>query len=183
MTQDNLTFAALRTANEIRQAEWDGDAKIDLAYRAAEMAGEAGEACNVAKKIERERRGIRGSRATLADLADELADVVICVDLMAAGEGIDLAAAVARKFNATSEKVGLTTRIDAADDGDLVALLVQRFLAWRLPDDFNPDGGVSFVPVLNPGTDYAHRNRPVGTNLLTAVQAEAMVRHLLGGAS
>lgn len=105
------TYSTLREANTARQAEWDQDNKIGLTYRGNELAGEVGEACNVMKKIERERLGIAGSRASLEDLAEELADVVICADLVAMGEGIDLAAAVARKFNKTSEKVGLSTRM------------------------------------------------------------------------
>jgi NTP pyrophosphatase (non-canonical NTP hydrolase) len=109
-------FPTLRAANIARQAEWDQDARITLSYRLNELAGETGEACNVGKKIERERLGIRGSRATLQQLAEELADVVICADLVAMGEGIDLAAAVAAKFNATSEKVGLATRMLAPDE-------------------------------------------------------------------
>src|SRR5688500_14367370 len=102
----------LRQANIRRQAEWDTDAKIDASYRATELGGEVGEALNVGKKLERERLGIRGSRAKPEQLADELADVVICVDLLAEKYGIDLGAAVVRKFNATSEKVGLATRIE-----------------------------------------------------------------------
>lgn len=106
-----INFDDLRAANLVRQAEWDGDSKIDLAYRAMELGGEVGEALNVCKKLVRERRGIRGSRATIQDLADELADVIICVDLIAAGEGIILSRAVCEKFNTTSEKVGLATRL------------------------------------------------------------------------
>ncbi len=102
---------SLREANIARQAEWDGDDKITPAYRGNEMAGEVGEACNVIKKLERERFGIAGSRATVSDLADELADVVICADLIAMQYGVDLEAAVVRKFNATSGKVGLKTRL------------------------------------------------------------------------
>jgi NTP pyrophosphatase (non-canonical NTP hydrolase) len=104
-------FAALREANVERQAEWDPEKKIDIAYRGNELAGEVGEACNVIKKIERERRGIRGSRDTVEHIAEELADVIVCVDLIAAGEGIDLWQAVRTKFNITSEKVGLATRL------------------------------------------------------------------------
>lgn len=124
-------FDTLREANVARQAEWDGEAKIGLTWRANEQAGEVGEALeravdlillamaagrasNLAKKIERQRLGIRGSRATVQDLADELADVVICADLIAMGEGIDLQAAISRKFNATSIKVGLGTRLTVA---------------------------------------------------------------------
>lgn len=104
-------FPNLRLANVARQQEWDQDNQITLAYRGNELAGEVGEACNVIKKIERERMGIRGSRATLQQLAEELADVVICADLIAMSAGIDLDVAVAEKFNATSEKVGLATRL------------------------------------------------------------------------
>lgn len=63
------------------------------------------------KKLERERLGIRGSRATVGQLAEELADVMICVDLIAMQYGIDLGAAGREKFNATSRKVGLSTMI------------------------------------------------------------------------
>lgn len=101
-------FKTLREANAARQKLWDGaDEKLDLTYRSNEMMGEAGEAANVAKKIERERRGLRGSRATKQQLADELADVIICVDLIAAAEGIDIDAAVRDKFNETSRKYDL----------------------------------------------------------------------------
>lgn len=105
------TYETLRAANEARQAEWDAGNQISAAYRGNELAGEVGEVCNVIKKLERERMGIRGSRDTVDHLAEELADVVICVDLLAMHYGIDLKAAVARKFNATSEKVGLRTRL------------------------------------------------------------------------
>ena len=109
-------YSTLRAANAARQLEWDASNQITAAYRGNELAGEVGEACNVIKKLERERMGIRGSRASVAELADELADVLICADLIALHYGIDLEAAVARKFNATSEKVGLSTmlRLDAA---------------------------------------------------------------------
>jgi NTP pyrophosphatase (non-canonical NTP hydrolase) len=108
---NHLTLNDLRFANYTRQQEWDPDNQITLSYRGNELAGEVGEACNVIKKLERERLGIRGSRATKEQLAEELADVVICVDLLAAALGIPLGDAVRAKFNATSEKYGLATRI------------------------------------------------------------------------
>ena len=40
-----------------------------------------------------------------------MADVVICVDLIGMEIGIDSAEAVRSKFNATSEKHGLKTRL------------------------------------------------------------------------
>lgn len=105
-------LARLREANRTRQAEWDPGSKLSLAYRGNELAGETGEACNILKKLERERLGIKGSRGSVDHLAEELADVIICVDLIAMEFGIDLGAAVAAKFNATSDKVGLSTRLE-----------------------------------------------------------------------
>jgi NTP pyrophosphatase (non-canonical NTP hydrolase) len=108
------TFTTLRAANIARQKEWDAGNQISLSYRGNELAGEVGEACNVIKKLDRERLGIAGSRDTVEHLAEELADAIICIDLIAAAEGIDLDVAVRSKFNATSEKVGLRTRLVAA---------------------------------------------------------------------
>ena len=124
------TFKTLRAANAARNVEWDPDAKINLVWRGNELAGEGGEAIqealfmlvdlavklgkvnNTVKKLQRERDGLPGSRAPLAQLASELADLVICADLTAMQAGIDLMGqAVPDKFNETSEKVGLKTRL------------------------------------------------------------------------
>lgn len=106
-----ITFAELQTANLYRQQEWDPMSRTDMSYRGNELAGEVGEACNVIKKLERERLGLRGSRADANQLADELADVIICCDLIASASGINLGEAVRQKFNATSDKVGLITHL------------------------------------------------------------------------
>ena len=116
---DNVAhFTDLRAANIARQKEWDSDSQISgplgKLWRANELSGECGEASNVVKKLVREELAIRGSRATVEQLAEELADVIICADLLAAEYGIDLQAATLAKFNATSEKVGLRTRLVAA---------------------------------------------------------------------
>lgn len=111
-TQETTRYS-LREANLVRQAEWDADNQVTLSYRGNELAGEVGEACNVIKKLDRERMGIRGSRDTIEHLAEELADVIICVDLIASATGVDLDSAVRAKFNATSEKYGLKTRLAA----------------------------------------------------------------------
>jgi hypothetical protein len=55
--------------------------------------------------------------------------------------------------------------------------MVDRFLTWRLPDDFYPDCGISFTKLNHPNS------WPVGTNLLTAEQAKAMLLHVLGAPS
>jgi hypothetical protein len=64
--------------------------------------------------------------------------------------------------------------------------MVNRFLGWRLPEDFSPDAGISFKPEYNVEYNAArgkqpHRHEPVGTNLLDAAQAEAMVRYMIEG--
>jgi NTP pyrophosphatase (non-canonical NTP hydrolase) len=103
---------SLRSANIARNIEWlNGTAPLSLSFRGNELAGEVGEACNVLKKLERARLGLAGSRDTVEHLAEELADVIICCDLIAMDLGINLDLAVAEKFNATSEKVGLATRL------------------------------------------------------------------------
>lgn len=79
------TFKMLRAANTVRQMEWDPNSSITGLYRAVELAGEAGELANVVKKLERERLGLPGSRETVEHLAEELADVFICLDLLANG--------------------------------------------------------------------------------------------------
>jgi NTP pyrophosphatase (non-canonical NTP hydrolase) len=110
---DDEQFYKLKEANEARQREWDEDNQISLSYRGNEFGGECGELQNVLKKLDREAMGIKGSRATLVDAANEMADVVICLDLIATHLGIDLWEAVKTKFNATSEKHGLKTRLGA----------------------------------------------------------------------
>lgn len=52
---------------------------------------------------------------------------------------------------------------------------VDKFLMWPLPADFYPDCYVNFNKVGARETGCW----PVGTNLLTATQAEAMLRHCL----
>src|SRR6185437_7796040 len=64
---------------------------------------------------------------------------------------------------------------------DQLKHIINRFLQWRLPSDFCPDGGISFQQVLNEGTPYEHKNEPVGTNLLSYTQAEEMIRYILKG--
>lgn len=115
----SLSIGVLQHALVIRQAEWCPDQKPDLSFRGNEMAGEVGEACNVIKKLERERHGWRGSRDTVDHLGDELADVIHTAILCAITAGIDLEPFVVAKFNSTSEKNGLSTRlVDPAPTGD-----------------------------------------------------------------
>ena len=118
-------FRQLREANQRRQLEWQNGRDISLLWRSNELAGEVGEMfgevvklvrpmlafANTAKKLQREADGIRGSRASTDDLAREIADVVICADLLASYFGIDLWNWVVIKFNETSQKQGLRTEL------------------------------------------------------------------------
>lgn len=65
--------------------------------------------------------------------------------------------------------------------GEQIKHMVDRFLAWRLPDDFNPDGGISFKPTFNDHLPQPMKREPTGTNLFGANQAEAMVRYMVEG--
>ncbi|GEM_PF-5059875 len=112
--QFGITISSLQAAHIERQKEWCPDQQPDLSFRGNEMAGEVGEACNVIKKLERERQGWRGSRSTKEELASELADVIHTAILCAVTAGIDLEAATVEKFNATSDKNDLLTRLPAA---------------------------------------------------------------------
>ena len=61
--------------------------------------------------------------------------------------------------------------------------MVDRFLSWRLPDDFSPDAGISFKPTFNEHTAHPMRHNPTGTNLLSAEQATMMIKHIIVGIS
>lgn len=108
-------LAQLRRINTDRYQAWVGDTEdAGILFDAAELGGEVGELLNVVKKLERETRGWRGSRAAPEDFADECADVLICLDKLARRMDVDLEAATIRKFNATSDKVGLPQRLSAS---------------------------------------------------------------------
>lgn len=63
---------------------------------------------------------------------------------------------------------------------DQIKHMVNRFLAWKLPEDFTPDAGISFKPILRDGEPWPEV-WPVGTNLLMATRAEAMIRYMVDG--
>ena len=64
--------------------------------------------------------------------------------------------------------------------------MVNRFLQWKLPENFRPDAGISFMPEFN--VEYnarqgrpPQRHEPVGTTLFDATQTTEMVRFMLDG--
>jgi hypothetical protein len=61
-------------------------------------------------------------------------------------------------------------------DDSQIKYMVHRFLGWKLPQNFNPDAGISYAPL-----SYADKCPPTGTNLLDATQTEAMIRYLVEG--
>ncbi|WP_191126165.1 hypothetical protein [Mesorhizobium sp. B2-1-2] len=64
---------------------------------------------------------------------------------------------------------------------DQIEKMAQRFLTWRLPENFSPDGGITFEKTFNEHTAFPMQHTPTGTNLFDATQATAMVRHMLEG--
>jgi|SRR3982750_46577 len=75
---------------------------------------------------------------------------------------------IAAHYSATETKTG---GLDA---------MVSRFLGWKLPQDFAPDAGISFTPPdsrMDPPMQQSCW--PIGTNLLTAIQARAMLEHVV----
>ena len=57
--------------------------------------------------------------------------------------------------------------------------MVSRFLTWRLPEDFNPDGGITFTPTYIVFGGEQRKHEPTRTNLFTYTQARAMVEHMI----
>lgn len=86
--------------------------------------------------------------------------------------------------NARIERVrkesGGWTPLFTAPQAVAVETMVTRFLGWKLPRYFAPDGGITFHLSNNEGFDLP-QCWPIGTNLLTADQAKAMFQHCLGG--
>jgi NTP pyrophosphatase (non-canonical NTP hydrolase) len=113
-----LSFDDLRAANVSRRGRWHGPETVPWtgADWGNAMGGEAGEAQNVVKKLRRIETGMPNDHdgaepKLLEDLGDELADTIIYADLLAQHYGIDLADAIARKFNAVSLREGYPERL------------------------------------------------------------------------
>lgn len=62
-----------------------------------------------------------------------------------------------------------------------IKYMVDRFLCWRLPENFRPDAGISFKAAFNENTPHPMKHEPSGTNLFDAMQADAMVRNMIEG--
>lgn len=62
-----------------------------------------------------------------------------------------------------------------------IKYMANRFLGWKLPEHFNPDGGISFKKTFNDHMPQPMKNEPTGTNIFDATQADAMVRYMIQG--
>ncbi len=108
----SLDLQQLRTANVIRC----GDSYHSLEDRTlvewlVACVGELGSIAHILKK-RRNGEAIPDER-----LAEEAADVLIYLDLLCAGAGIDLAAATIAKFNKVSEGLGSPVRLPVPEGG------------------------------------------------------------------
>ncbi len=106
----------LRVANARRHKEWAHGEHVELSFRGVELAGEVGEVCNEIKKLERIRLNLAGGKTDLEGIKEELADVLICADLIAMDLGIELGPEVQKKFDKTSKKYGLKSMFDGEDE-------------------------------------------------------------------
>lgn len=92
-----------------RQAPTHPDRSFwSLADTLAAMFGQVGRLGNVLKKL---RRGDVPARSLDKEIAGRLSGILINLGSLARRLGIDLGAAIVRKFNATSDKVGSPVRL------------------------------------------------------------------------
>lgn len=103
----------LRRLNIERQKEWDPENKATLSFKGLEFAGEAGELASKIKKLARKIEfDFVGSDYDMTDIENEVGDVLITLDLVCQKMGIDIEKVTKKKFNATSDKVGMTTKFE-----------------------------------------------------------------------
>jgi NTP pyrophosphatase (non-canonical NTP hydrolase) len=85
-------------------------------------------------------------------------------------------------FGRAVERV-VRQRLTAAAVRDLqLRQMVNRFLGWKLPRTFSPDAGIKFTPSNGMTREEAYDKPgwwPIGTNLLTADEARAMLEYVL----
>jgi NTP pyrophosphatase (non-canonical NTP hydrolase) len=102
-----MDFARFRELNTARVAYFGREhSPAGLVACLAEELGEVAE-CVSGLTGEKERK----EHLTVRDLGDELADLFTYMDLLAARYGIDLEAAIARKFDVVSARVAFPERL------------------------------------------------------------------------
>lgn len=119
-----LQFADLRQANLARLPQFrDRQGRLShskpdgsdwsLSDWLQAVTGELGELANLLKKV---RRGDFSLDEARADVADEIADVIIYLDILAMQCGVELGAAVQRKFNIVSRRVGANVFLSGGEE-------------------------------------------------------------------
>lgn len=88
-------YYTLRAANLARDTEWNtGSERVSVLFRGVELAGEAGEVAEVLAHIERtfdiDNVFSEEPLSDYTNLANELADIIICTDLVAMDYDINL---------------------------------------------------------------------------------------------
>lgn len=117
-----VTIRDIQTINRERANRWHGGDFREWSGLewAGALCGEAGEAANVCKKLRRIETGAAGNAWSdrpldaaqlVVELAGECADVFLYLTLLASRYGIDLEAAVVKKFNVKSEQMGFPERL------------------------------------------------------------------------
>lgn len=129
-----MRLRVLRTANITRDREslgkrigrWTGTDWATL------LAGEIGKLVSKIAKLR------RGKQVQPQALSDKMADVLTCLDLLAAHYGIDLAEALRSKWNLVSLRVGSHLRL--SPEGDLVSVCgdVKEQVKGELSDSGGP---------------------------------------------
>ena len=119
------------------------------------------------------------------DRAEVLAQALWDQWTLKASEVIDAQSLINDAFNELRAEWEAERPAVVVPSEDQIKHMTNRFLGWRLPEDFRPDDGISFEPFFNVEWNAKQgkppqRRTPTGTNLLNATQAEAMVRYMLG---
>lgn len=126
-TKHNLTFQEVTDANVARCNRWHDNGIEDWTPERwmTATAGELGEAANALKKLFRIDDNIASinevdrhyttRQQAIEKIGEEVADTFIYLNLFACRLGLDLAAEVVKKFNATSERYGFPERIGLRD--------------------------------------------------------------------
>ncbi len=112
LTSMTLDLPGIPIGDDVPPEPIEGLRRLSNSDLFSAMLANGGALANGLKKLEREKRGWPGSRLTdPSDLWPNVWLVHSVLRVLAERYGIDLADAVVRKFNSTSAKVGLTTRL------------------------------------------------------------------------
>lgn len=120
---------------------------------------------------------------TCITLHNENLNLVIDAAIPNKAQNHAVKAQVAREIDALMNRIAsgwLEDKVGTRVADHQINHMADRFLVWRLPKDFNPDGGISFKKAINESRpDWPQENEPTGTNLLDATQARQMVRFMV----